>query len=61
MIGTMKNAATQPSNRYNGTPTHAGADGQHIFNSTPAKAPAQTIQNSTMPCLDGNASRANGV
>ena len=61
MIGTMKNAATQPSSRYSGTPTQAGADGQHILSRTPATAPPQTIQNSTMPWSDGRASSANGV
>ncbi len=49
MIGPMNHAATQPSRMYSGTPTQRGADGQKHFSSTPASAPPQTIQNSTMP------------
>ncbi|CKR37478.1 Uncharacterised protein [Mycobacterium tuberculosis] len=57
----MYQTATQPSNRYSGTPTERGAAGQHIFSKIPAIAPPQTIDNTTRPSWAGKASSANGV
>ena len=61
VIGPMNHTATQPSRMYSGTPSQRGDEGHSILSATPASAPPQTIQNSTMPSFSGSASNANGV
>ncbi|SLF89024.1 Uncharacterised protein [Mycobacteroides abscessus subsp. abscessus] len=56
-----KPTATQPSNRYSGTPTQRGAVGQHIFKITPASAPPHTMASTRLPSDGGIASIAKGV